>query len=144
MWTFLLKHYSNNHETLVCGFRLFKETFLWWRSLIGVKSNIMAIFWIAFSSKPLHCCWVMLMNPMMLLWDGRFNLCASGSFLGVLKHFYWHTFVPANRRPRRSARNRLPRGVGFLLWEHPHPSLSPAKSEIKKSNKVMFCWNLPV
>lgn len=42
----------------------------------------------------------------------------------------------ANRRPKRSARNRSPRGAAFPRWEPPHPNQSPARSEILKSNKV--------
>lgn len=48
----------------------------------------------------------------------------------------------ANRRPRRSARNRSPRGAAFLHWGRPHPSQSPARSEINESNKVLFHWKV--
>lgn len=50
----------------------------------------------------------------------------------------------ANRRPRRSARNRSPRGAAFLHWGRPHPSPSPARSEINESNKVLFHWSFPL
>lgn len=47
-----------------------------------------------------------------------------------------------NRRPRRSARNRSPRGAAFPHWGHPHPSQSPARSEINESNKILFHWKV--
>lgn len=70
------------------------------------------------------------------------SLTCFGCKMACVESLDWHTFVPANRRPRRSARNRLPRGAAFLLWGHPHPSQSPAKSETQQSNKVMFCWKI--